>query len=256
MTELDEERFNFITTGWLRMLPEPAMNAYLQMWGSTLDGGALHGELDELGAEALDLASLGGLDTPYDPAHADADLQDDEAPVWTPRWELFVSAAAQRGLPMHTARDAIMLMRAIGLIERAEIAGEIVWRAVIPVPLAEDLLDLDDATRRREADLRWQRAFQHAEHTVTGWLVGQRTDAPTSELTITLTELAGRLGLDVDETRHGLANAPTTSGDITATPDPEVAEADQPLRITVDWAIFDAERIALRFGSPDEDGAQ
>jgi hypothetical protein len=58
--------------------------------------------------------------------------------------------------------------------------------------------------------------------------------------------------LDVDETRHGLANAIDAAGDITCSPHPEVAEAYEPLRIVVDWERFADERISIRFATPDE----
>ncbi len=219
-----------------------------------LDGEAMAGDLDDLGAEALDVEAFGGLDTPYDPAaHGDADLEPGEEPMWAPRWSQFGAEAAKRRMPMRTPRDAIALMRAIGLVERIERDGEIFWRAVVPVPLAEDVLDLGEQTRDTEAKLRWQRAFQHAENRVTSWLVDQRTAAPTTELTITLTEIAGRLQLDVDETRHGLANAMDAAGDITSTPHPEAAEPDEPLRVVVDWERFAAERISFQLAMLDED---
>jgi hypothetical protein len=68
MVDLREENFDFISTGWLRYLPEPAFNAYGRLWVMTLDDddGAA-GDLDDLGAEALDVAVFGGLDTPYEP---------------------------------------------------------------------------------------------------------------------------------------------------------------------------------------------
>jgi hypothetical protein len=220
----------------------------------TLDDDGVSGDLDELGAEALDVAVFGGLDTPYEPAaHGDSELEPGEEPMWARRWKEFGDRAVKRGLPMRTPRDSIEFMREIGLVDRVERDGEIYWRAVVPVPLAEDLLALDDAAREEERKLRWQKAFQHAENRVTSWLVDQRTDAPTMGLTITLTEIAGRLELDVDEARHGLANAMLQAGDITAIPNPEVAEPDAPLRIVVDWERFDRERISVRLVMPNDD---
>lgn len=254
MVDLREERFDFTSTGWLRYLPEPAFNAYGRLWVMTLDDDGVAGDLDDLGAEALDAAAFGGLDAPYEPgAHGDSDLELGEEPMWALRWKEFGDQAAKRGLPMRTPRDSIEFMREIGLIERVERDGEMYWQVVVPVPLAEDLLDLDDDAREMEAELRWQKAFQHAEDRVTNWLVDQRTDAPTTELTITLTEIAGRLDLDVDETRHGLANAMAPTGDITAMPNPEGAEPDEPLRIVANWERFDRERISVRLVMPDDD---
>jgi hypothetical protein len=201
------EDFDFVSTGWIRLLPEPAMNAYLAIWG--LDrhpSGAVAGDLDGLGARALTVEEFGGLDTVYNPAaHGDIDSEVGEMATWTIRWSEFGQHAAQRGLPMSTSRDAIEFMRAIGLVERVEENDEIFWRPMVPVPLAEDVLELDEQTREREAAIRWQSAFQQANNRVTGWLVELRTDALTTELTTTPAELAGRTDLDVDEVRHGLA---------------------------------------------------
>ena len=253
MGDMREDRLDFITTGWLRYLPEPAFNAYGRMWVSVVEGEALAGDLDEIGAERLDVAVFGGLDATYDPAvHGDADLEPDEEPTWAIRWQTFAEAAAERSMPMNTPRDAINLMRAIGLVERIEDDGEISWSAVVPVPLVEDVLDLDDEARESEAKLRWRRAFRHAEDRVTNWLVDMRSDAPTTKLTITLAEIAVRLDLDLDETRQGLAVAMDT-GDITATPHPESAAPGDPIRISLDWDRFDAERISIVAGSADDD---
>ena len=75
MADMHDYRLDFITTGWLRYLPEPAFNAYGRMWVSVVDGEALAGDLDEIGAERLDVAVFGGLDATYDPR-----------PTVTPTW--------------------------------------------------------------------------------------------------------------------------------------------------------------------------
>jgi hypothetical protein len=245
--------FDIVSTGWIRFLPEPGVSAYLAIWGlNRHPDGPVTGDLDDLGAEAFDVATYGGFDAVYDPAkHGDAVLEDDEEPLWTSRWSEFGEQAAKRGLPMRTARDLIEFMREVGLVERLELDGEISWRPVVPVPLAEDILELDVETRDREAKIRWEEAFQRANNRVTSWLVDQRTDAATTDLTVTLTELAGQVELDVEELRHGLAAAMNEAGDIAVTPHPEQAEPDQPLHIVVDWELFDTKRIAIRLADPE-----
>jgi hypothetical protein len=238
------EGFDIVSTGWLRFLPEPAMDAYLAFWGF---GGAQLGEgdLDELGSEALQIESFGGLDAVYEP-----DSEVDEG-MWLERWREFQGYAADYGLPMETPRDTIQFMLRAGLLERREEDGLVFWAPVVPVPLAESVLDLDEETREREAEIRWASAFQHAENAVTGWLVDRRTDASTSTHRITLTELAGQLELDVDDVRQGLAHA-CEVGDIAAHPAAQGAEPDQPLVITVDWELFDQERLSISFAVPGE----
>jgi hypothetical protein len=238
------EGFDIVSTGWLRFLPEPALDAYLAFWG--FGGSQLgEGDLDELGSEALQIERFGGLDAVYEP-----DPEVDEG-LWLERWREFQGYAAAYELPMETPRDTIQFMRRIGLLERREEGSLVFWAPVVPVPLAESVLDLDEETREREADLRWASAFQQAENAVTGWLVDGRTSAPTSMHRITLTELAGRLELDVDDVRQGLAHA-CDVGDIAAHPPAQNAEPDQPLVITVDWELFDQERIAISFAVPDD----
>lgn len=251
MLSMSEQMIDLVSTGWLRLLPEPAFNAYLQLWRMAAEDEPVAGDPDEVGADALDVAAFGGLDAPYDPAaHGDAD---DVEQTWARRWTAFAEQAAARGLPMHTPRHAIEFMRVIGLVEREERDGEIYWQPVVPVPLAEDVLHLDEEERERQAGMRWHHAFQRANYRITAWLVDQRSEAPATEVVLTLAELAGRTELDVDEARHGLAGAMAEAGDITVTPHPEVAEPDQPLKIVVDWSRFDAERIAISFGPPDAD---
>ena len=241
---------DLVSTGWLRLIPEPALNAYLQVWRMAAAEEPIAGDPDDVGAEALDVATFGGLDAAYDPAaHGDAD---EAEPMWARRWAAFAEQAAERGLPMRTPRHAIEFMRVIGLVEREERDGEIYWQPVLPVPLAEDVLHLNEAERERHAGMRWHHAFQHANDRITAWLVDQRSDAPTTEVVLTLAELAGRTELDVDEARHGLACAMAEAGDITATPDPEVTEPDQPITIVVDWDRFDTGRIAISFGDAPE----
>jgi hypothetical protein len=43
------------------------------------------------------------------------------------------------------------------------------------------------------------------------------------------------------------------AGEVTVTPHREAAEADQPLKIAVDWTRFDTERIVIQLGTPDDD---
>lgn len=244
--------FDFVSTGWIRFMPEPAFNAYMAIW--RLDrhpDGAVAGDLDELGAVAFDVESLGGFDAPYDAAqHADVHEEDG---MWAERWARFVTEAERRAMPMRTPRDAIAFMQAVGLVERIEKDGEALWRPVVPVPLAEDVLELDADTPRREAEMRWHAVFQRAANEITSWLVDQRGDSPTTEVTITLTDLASRLDLEVDEARHGLANAMVEAGDIAAKPHPEKAETDEPIAVVVDWRRFDNERISVRLLTPPGD---
>lgn len=241
--------FDFVSTGWIRFMPEPAFNAYMAIW--TLDrhpDGPIAGDLDELGPEALGVDSLGGFDATYDPAdHGDA-CEDDG--MWEERWMRFVVEAERRGMAMSTPRDAISFMQAVGLVERIE-GDEVLWRPVVPVPLAEDVLELDADTRRREAELRWYASFQGAANEITGWLVEQRDDSPRTHVAISLEALAARLELDVDEARHGLANAMREAGEIAATPHPERADANETIAIAVDWRRFDEERISVQLLFPD-----
>ena len=235
-------------------MPEPAFCAYVAIW--QLDrspDGPTPGDLDDLGAKAFDVESLGGFDAIYDPARPRGAEDADESSMWVKRWSRFVSEAERRNMPLHTPRDTIAFMRAVGLIERVEVDDQVYWRPVVPVPLAEDVLDLDDGTRANEAELRWRSAFQQASNAITSWLVDLRRDAPTTEVATTLTQLAELLELDVDQARHGLATAIAEVGDISSDPHPETVEADALLLITVDWQTFDKERLILRLNVPGND---
>lgn len=241
------EDFDLVSTGWIRHIPEPALNPYLSIWGLDRNpDGPVAGDLDDLGEEDFHVGD-GGLDEPYVPGR---ESEDDSH--WASRWETFVRAAADRGIPMSTPRHAIELMRAIGLVERVEHDGEIYWRPVVPVPLAEDVLPLDAASREQEAKLRWHHRFEREEYAVIGWLVDQQGEEPTTTRTVSLRELAAIIGRDSENLRQGLALA-NESEDIDVSPDPEKVADDDLLTITVDWPTFAENRVQISFADPDDE---
>jgi hypothetical protein len=234
------------STGWMRILPEPAFRALSALlW---LRANPTAGDLDELAAEGLlCLGDLGGLDVRFRP-DGRMERAEDEA-LWTARWRRFRAFALARGLPMDTPRDAIALLRAIGLAERVERDDGVFWRSAAPVPLAEDVLELTAQEREREARLRWLHAFAAAEQRITTWLAGRRDAAApkttTSTIRTTLQRLAAQLGLDVDDARFGLANLAAEAGDVACEPHPEDALPGQAIAIVVDWRIFAVQRAAF-----------
>jgi hypothetical protein len=202
------------------------------------------GDLDELAAEGLlCLSDLGGLDAPFHPAGRMERAEDDA--LWASRWRRFQAFARTRGLPMDTPRDAIALLRAVGLVERAERDDGVFWRSAAPVPLAEDVLELTAREREREARLRWLHAFAAAEQRITAWLAALRPDAPVTTIHTTLHWLAAALDLHVDDARFGLANLAAEAGDVACDPHPEAALPDAAIAIVVDWRIFAVQRAAF-----------
>lgn len=238
---------DIVSTGWIRVLPEPAFNAYGAI--VQLESAGVSGDLDQLGAEVFNVAGIGGLDGAY-VASVVVGEDEEAAANSSRRWEEFGVQAARYGMPMRTARDAIAFMRRIGLVTRAEESGRVFWRTVVPVPLIEDVLELDEATRAHEADLRWRIALMQTSNAIVQWLREQRTEAPTTEVRTTLEVLAAELELDVEEARHGLDSAVTESGDIATRPDHLRVPAGEAIEIVVDWKRFDAERITIYF-EPD-----
>jgi hypothetical protein len=228
------EDLDIFSTGWLRILPEPAFRALSTML--RLREHPVPGDLDELVARGL---LDRDLDVPFQP-HRRTELIDDDV-LWARRWRTFKAYADRHGLPMCTPRDAIHYLHAIGLLERVDDAGgggQVFWRCVAPVPLAEDLIELCDEDRRREARLRWLHAFEEAENAITSWILGRRTGAPVFTLQVSLAALAAELDLDEEEARHGLANALSDATDFTCTPHPELANAAEILTLVVDWPKF------------------
>jgi hypothetical protein len=216
--------FDLVATGWMRILPEPAYRAVtsLQALRRRPEGG----DLVELVARGRLLIAGEDLDLPFDPVGR-LERADDDA-QWVRRWMRFGELAAELGLPMVTPRDAIELLRAVGVVERIDVGGDVFWRSVAPVPLAEDVLPLNAEERAREARVRWLLAFEAAEYRVNAWLA----DQPGGSLTYTtLARLAARLSLDVEDARFGLAHAIEHHGSVACVPAPEVATPADTLAI-------------------------
>jgi Family of unknown function (DUF6042) len=230
MADGPQPDFDVFYTGWMRLLPEPAFRALSSMlW---LRANPVAGELDELAADGwLCLGEVGGLDAPFDPAGR-LDRPDDDA-QWTARWTRMQAFARDRGLPMATPRDTIYFLLDVGVLERVERGDAVLWRSVAPIPLAEDVVALTREEREREARLRWEHAFAAAEARVADWLADVRAGTPATPVRTTLVQLAGWLGLDVDDARFGLAHAAEQAGDVDCDPDPELAVASAPLTIVV-----------------------
>lgn len=224
MSSCPQADFDLVTTGWIRILPEPAYQALTSL--QALRRRPEAGELEELVARGLLRLGAGcGLDVPF-VAVGRLERSDDDA-QWAARWERFGEHAADAGRAMVTPRDAVELMRAIGLVERVVRGGDVFWRSAAPVPLAEDVLALSAEEREREARLRWMLAFADAERRATRWL-GERRAGGVPAFT-TLARLAARLGLDVDDARFGLAHAIEAAGDVACVPDPERAAPEDRL---------------------------
>jgi hypothetical protein len=217
--------FDLVSTGWMRILPEPAYQALTSL--QALHRRPVVGDLDDLLAGGLlRIGGEDGLDAPFDPVGR-LERADDDA-LWVRRWVRFGEFARERGLPMATPRDAIALLRDIGVVERIDRGGVVCWRSVAPVPLAEEVLPLSVHEQAREARVRWVLAFEDAEHLVAGWLAEQ----PGGSLThTTLARIADRLSLDVEDARFGLAHAIGHHGTVACVPDPEVATPDAPLAL-------------------------
>jgi hypothetical protein len=239
--------------GWLDVLPDPALNAYLSICAlDPIWDHAIVGDLDDLGSEALNLHFFGGLDEPYDPTapqpgqdEAEIDATGLEPPDGEvdERWKLFVEHAARRDLPMETPRDAIEFMRHIGLVQRIEDReGTVRWRPVRPIPQAEDLLDVRRHLLLRQARRQWRARVERFGVEVLRWIAAHpRADEPGMDLHTTMTELAERVGLGVDDVRYGLMSI-ADSGEVVIEPRPESCGVDQVLTLHVDWDLFDGYR--------------
>jgi Family of unknown function (DUF6042) len=221
----------------------------MRIWSlaNSEDGPAV-GDLDELD---LPVNEFGDLDAPYDSAQEEEE-QDEDSP-WGTRWEEWCGFASERGRPMVTYRHIIEFMVDIGMLERRVDGDAVYWQTPSQVPLVEDVLPLSAERREQEARLRWRDAFQPAATAITRWLVEQRVeDELVLDVQTSISDLAAELDLDLENARHGLACAVTEASDMWATPDPEAALLTAPIRVTVDWQRFDAERIAMRLNLPGD----
>jgi hypothetical protein len=243
MSGVTQPDFDLVGTGWIRILPEPAYRAVTSL--QALRRRPVRGDLDALVAAGHVLIAGDGLDVPFNPVGR-LERADDDA-QWTHRWERFGAYAARLGRPMDTPRDAIELLRAVNVVERIGVGGDVFWRSVAPVPLAEDVLPLSAEERTREARVRWMLAFEAAERRVSVWLAEQ----PGGALTYTsLARLAARLSLDVEDVRYGLAHAIEHHGTVACVPAPEAATPTEPLAIAfaapVSYGLATMKKIATR----------
>jgi hypothetical protein len=230
-----EQDFDIVSTGWLRLLPEPAFEALGALM--LLRQEPVAGDLDDLHTEdLLHMNRFGGLDTPYQPP---SNIDADEEAMWSTRWEWLGTQAASRGFPMRTPRDAITFMSHVGLVERIEAGGEVFWQSVSPIPLAEDVLTLTEQERQDELALRWHDAFAYAEERIVTWLLEHSSKERAISVRCSVAELAVRLDLDIESARHGLANATRAADGIACDPPPENANPGDALTVTVDWQRFD-----------------
>jgi hypothetical protein len=227
--------------GWLRILPAVASRVYLNTWFLHFETGSpLPGDLDD--PEAADwIAALAptGLDEPYDPAR-DPGLDDgwrsDEEEL--ERWQELQRYASERDLPMTTSRHVIEFMLELGLIERRETDDGLAWVIASPLPNVEDVLNLSPERLEQEAKVRWELSFAEVERTIAAWIGELRTPGTKShEFTTSIQAVAEELRLDPEDARHGLTIL--LSEDIRCDIDPETAAVDAPLRLTIDWKLFE-----------------
>ena len=241
-------------TGWILVLPNHAARIYMTFFLVLADQGfPLPGDLDDPDAnEWVRLLAPGGLDQPYDPS-ADPYPEDGASNLDEPaRWEEWQSYAKARGLPMATYRHIFEFMLELGLIERREDADGVFWLNGSSLPQVDEVLQLPPDRQARLAERRWRERFYEQKHQITDWMRGLRTpDAERLEFQISIQALAERVGLDPEDARHALALL--VDEDIECDVDPETTAMDAPLRITIDWQLFEELRTLYTAVIPGEE---
>lgn len=208
-------------------------------------GFPLSGDLDDPeAAEWVRLLAPDSLDQPY---HPDTDpFEDNGFGEDEPRrWEEWQGYAKARGLPMTTYRHIFEFMLELGLIERREDPSGVIWLNASPLKQVDEVLTLPPERQARLAERRWRERFIEKQRQIIDWLQQLRTpDAESFEFETSIEALAEQVGLDSEDTRHALALL--LNEDVQCDVDPETAAADAPLRITIDWQLFEDFRTAYR----------
>jgi hypothetical protein len=226
---------------WLRILPAVAARVYVNIWFlHSQTGSPPLGDLDDPDAAWwVDLIAPTGLDEPYDPARDPTLERDrDEEQKELKLWRELQGYARERGLPMTTSRHVVDFMLDLNLVERRETEIGITWTIVSPLPNVEDVLTLSPERQESESITRWRIGFSQIAETIAGWIRGLKTPgAETQEFTTSIRTLAEELCLDLEDARHGLTVL--LNDDIRCNVDPETAAIDTPLRLNVDWKLFE-----------------
>lgn len=230
----------------MRILPEVASRVYRNTWFLHFETGSpMLGDLDDPeAARWIEALAPTGLDEPYDPAR-DPWLEELSREGQEERWQELQRYARERGLPMTTSRHVIEFMLELGLIERREIEDGVAWVIVSPLPNVEDVLNLSPERLETEAMVRWRASFADIAQGIAAWIGKLRTPgAKSHEFTTSIQAVAEALHLDPEDARHGLAVL--LNEDIRCDADPETAALDAPLRLTIDWKLFEDFRTVYR----------
>jgi hypothetical protein len=256
-----ERQFSFRDAGWSDALPYPAVMAHTaisvlcQMYGDPVPGECL----EEIGFQMAGEPGENWWDVEYDalaPRGDDEDwdfgvheddvlrqrrIDDEQASLDESRqrdhrqWTRLAAAAGALGMAMSTPRDTIEFMRHIGLIERIDQDdGDVAWRCVYPIPLAEEILDVREELRLLAARRRWDMDVYRIQEQILTWLWEGSSDAPYTTIQISMAEIARAIETQVDDVRYGLMGL-VREGDVLVDPGAEAARPDRPLTITVDW---------------------
>lgn len=174
-----------------------------------------------------------GVDAPCDPVSGEGD-RDEELQCWK-EWQGYAMA---RGRPMTTFRHVFESMVELGLIERREDQMGVSWVAVSLVPYVDEVLPLTAESRERVANMRWRLSFSEVGNAILDWIRTLRVpSAANLEIAISIEALAAELNLDPEDARHGLAVL--IDEDIQCDVDPESAKIDAPLKLVIDWKLFE-----------------
>lgn len=234
-------------------MPTHATRVYMALFLLHAERGfPLSGDLDDPeAAEWVQFLAPDGLDQPY---HPDTDPFeengfDEDEPR---RWEEWQGYAKARGLPMTTYRHIFEFMLELGLIERREDPSGVIWLNASPLQQVDEVLPLPPERQARLAKRRWRERFIEKEHQIIDWMRQLRApDAESFEFETSIKDLAEQVGLDSEDTRHALALL--LAEDIQCDVDPETAALDAPLRITIDWQLFEEWRTLFTTVIPGEE---
>lgn len=245
---------DFFDAGWIRWLPKLSWRLNMLVSCLTLDEATGSPWEQPAGSRAnIVLEQIGGPeasawvddDDELDTAEAAEEIAFDQA-----RRARLLEALAPFGFGAKaSAADLLGLMRSLGMVsvERDEV-GEEIWRAVDPLPLPEERLELTPAEREKENRLRLDGMYGALQSTLVGLLTRESTDMTRTSLQ----RLGERLEVDPEDARQALLLV-LESRSFSANRDVARLQDHQVVEITVDRGTFEDEFIGVRLTIPGED---
>lgn len=244
---------DWYTTGWHRILPEPALAVQLIVSTATVD--EIDGDLDELLAEVVGGSfpmMPEGWESPAVWSYPDEKLDDEDQAIRDRCRDVFETAMANsdRTVPT-TARELAHLMADLGIFVRSEDGQR--WRCPHPLPLPQEVLPLPDELVKELDQWRWRHTVEPYAQAIIVYVI-ETLNSP-DEFATTLQRLAQAIELDIESVRQGLTRLGEDEFSFVRDGqpvDPETLLEHARFMVRIDWKRFNENRFQIRLAEPRE----